>query len=106
MINPDNPCFGCHILRNGQEIKAACCHDSIILVTSEEYVRIFLKHYLDQIVDVEEKYTDNEMWFYIYLLGKCPYLTQDGLCSIESTKPLSCKTVQPGEFKYCILPKK
>jgi Fe-S-cluster containining protein len=106
MIKPDNPCFGCATHRGGKEIKAPCCHDSVILVNSEEYVRLFLPHYLRKEIDVEERLIDGEMWFYIYLLGKCPHLDEDGLCSKEAAKPLGCKTAQPGAFKYCILPKK
>lgn len=75
MIRPNNPCFGCHTHRNGQEIKAPCCHDSIILVDSEEYKRIFLEHYLNHLVDVEESFRNGQMWFYIYLLGKCALIS-------------------------------
>jgi len=106
MIKPENPCFGCHVHKNRQEIKAPCCNDSIILVNSEEYLRLFLYSYLAQFIEVEERLIDGEMYFYIYLIGACPHLSSEGLCIIEETKPLGCKDAQPGEFKYCILPKK
>lgn len=104
MISPDNPCFGCHTHRNGKVIKAPCCHDSVIIVDSEEYPGLFLSPYLKGQVEVEESFnkTKGEMYFYIYLLGKCPHLTDEGLCGVEEKKPKSCSAAQPKHFRFCI----
>jgi len=36
-----------------------------------------LKNFFDQ---VEESFVDGQMYFYVYLPGKCPHLTDEGLC--------------------------
>lgn len=102
MISPDNPCFGCTAHRGGQEIKAPCCHDSVIRVDSEEYTRLYLQAYLNHEVNVEESFVDGQMYFYIYLLGKCPHLTNEGLCGVEETKPKGCRAAIPKHFRFCV----
>jgi hypothetical protein len=99
----ENPCIGCRAKWKGQEVAAPCCHDSRILVNTNEYRSLFLSLYQRGLVQVEELYRDGEMFFIVYLLGACPYLVQ-GLCSLHDIgqKPKSCVAAEPGEFHFCV----
>lgn len=101
MISKDNPCFGCRVVENGREKQSPCCHDSTLLVNQEEYLRLFLQSFLARKVEVEETLRGDSMFFYIYLLGVCPHLTDGGLCFVEAKKPLGCKNAVPGKFGFC-----